>query len=838
MTEFIQAAINLPQVTGVFDYSVPAELEGCLLPGCLVAVPFGKQLVQAVVLRRVPEPQVMEPRLVTALLDPLPALTRAQLELAAELADKYLAPLSAFIDLMLPPGLSQHADTLYSHNPGVDAPAVSPVQKHMLAEIDKRGPLRGRQLDAAIPRLDWRPSASALVKAGILVTQPVLPPPSVRPKIVRTVQLSRPLEQARQVMENERRMNSAVRARRLTALEFLAREAVPVSVSWVYAGSGTKLADLEKLAELGLVQLGETEIWRDPLRDLQVAVFDPPMLTRAQEEALEKIDHGLESATRGGTPKPALLHGVTGSGKTEIYLKAIEHTLAKGRQAIVLVPEIALTPQTVRRLLARFPGRVGLIHSRLSPGERYDTWRRARDGALDVILGPRSALFTPLPNLGLIVVDECHEGSYYQDDLPPSYHAVDAALALARLTRSEILLGSATPSVEMVYRADHEGWERLELPNRLLAHRAVITEELQAMKKELPALAYDQDAITLPMPPVSIIDMRTELKEGNRSVLSRALQGELGAVLERGEQAILFLNRRGSATYVFCRECGASLRCPRCERPLTWHEDTAHLTCHTCGYTRRMPQSCPKCGSREIRQYGTGTQAVEKLVQELFPTARTLRWDWETTRQKGANEMILSHFANHRADILIGTQMLAKGLDLPLVTLVGVILADVGLNFPDFRAAERTFQLLTQVAGRAGRSPLGGRVIFQTFQPENYAIQSAALHDFNGFFHQELGFRRDLAYPPFTNLVKVEFRELDAGKAEKNARNFAAQARVWIEEGGFKATELIGPVPCFFSKEGGYYRWQVILKGPNPAAILRGKPLGDARVVVDPPSLL
>jgi primosomal protein N' (replication factor Y) len=838
MPQYIQAAVNLPQVTGVFDYRVPAELEGCLLPGCLVAVPFGKQLVQGVVLRLVEDPQVMEPRLVTALLDPLPALTPAQIELAAELAEKYLAPHSAFIDLMLPPGLSQHADTLYSRNPGVDTPAVSSIQTRILAEIEKRGPLRGRQLDAAIPRVDWHPSAAALVKAGVLISQPVLPPPSVRPKVVRTAQLSRPVEQTRQVLEDEPRLTSEVRARRFAALEFLAREAVPVSVSWVYAASGTKLADLEKLAELGLVQLGETEIWRDPLRDIQTVPLDPPRLTRAQEEALEKIDRGLESASRGGAPRPALLHGVTGSGKTEIYLKAIEHTLARGRQAIVLVPEIALTPQTVRRLLGRFPGRVGLIHSRLSPGERYDTWRRARDGSLSVILGPRSALFVPLSNLGLIVVDECHESSYYQDDLSPSYHAVDAALALARLTKSEIILGSATPSVEMVQQANLEGWERLELPNRLLAHRAAIAGEMDAMKKELAPLARDQDALYLPLPPVSVVDMRVELKEGNRSVLSRALQAELGVVLERGEQAILFLNRRGSATYVFCRECGAPLRCPRCERPLTWHEDSARLTCHACGYTRQMPQSCPVCASREIRQYGTGTQAVEKLVQELFPAARTLRWDWETTRAKGANEMILSHFANHRADILIGTQMLAKGLDLPLVTLVGVILADVGLNFPDFRAAERTFQLLTQVAGRAGRSPLGGRVIFQTFQPENYAIQTAALHDFNGFFHQELGFRRDLGYPPFTKLVKVEFREMDAGKAEKNARNFAAQARVWMEEGGYKATELIGPVPCFFSKEGGYYRWQVILKGPDPANIIRGRPLGDARVVVAPPSLL
>ncbi len=315
----------------------------------------------------------------------------------------------------------------------------------------------------------------------MLINQPVLPPPSVRPKVVRTAQLSRPLEQARQVMESEPRMGPAVRTRRLSALEFLSREAVPVNVSWVYAASATKLADLEKLAVLGLVQLGETEIWRDPLRDLQAPAFDPPVLTRAQEEALEKIDRGLEASSRGGTPKPALLHGVTGSGKTEIYLKAIEHTLAKGKQAIVLVPEIALTPQTVRRLLARFPGRVGLIHSRLSPGERYDTWRRARDGNLDVILGPRSALFTPLPNLGLIVVDECHEGSYYQDDLPPSYHAVDAALALARLTRSEIILGSATPSVEMVQQANQEGWdhssvERVVFPDAFIvadyaAHR-------------------------------------------------------------------------------------------------------------------------------------------------------------------------------------------------------------------------------------------------------------------------------------------------------------------------------------------------------------------------------
>ncbi len=838
MTEYIQAAVNVPQISGVFDYHLPLELEGKIRPGCLVAVPFGKQLVQGVVLRFVDDPQVMETKPVEALLDPIPALTHFQLQLAVDLSEKYLSPLSSCIDLMLPSGLNQHADTLYTVNPGMEDPKVTPLQQRILAELKERGPLRGRQLDAAFPRIEWRQPAAGLVKKEILISAPVLPPLAVRPKIVRTAQLIQPIEPAVQSLSIAGRMSAAVRERRLKVLAFLDQEAVPVNVSWVYASSGANLADLEKLTELGLVQLSESEIWRDPLRELQSIPVEPPILTRAQAEALEKIDRGFEVSSRGGTPIPALLHGVTGSGKTEIYLKAIERTLAAGKQAIVLVPEIALTPQTVRRLLSRFPGRVGLVHSKLSPGERYDTWRRARAGLIQVILGPRSALFTPLPNLGLIVVDECHEDSYYQDDTPPFYHAVDAALLYANLTKSVIVLGSATPPVEMVYQANQEGWERLELPNRIMAHRSVAAGQLAALNKIPSSVSVDNNAIFMQLPKVEIADMREELKSGNRSVFSRALQTQISGVLERGEQAILFLNRRGSSTYVFCRECGQTLRCPRCDRPLTWHEDQQKLICHTCNYSRKMPTTCPKCGSSQIRQYGTGTQAVEKLVQEYFPSARTLRWDWETTRQKGAHEMILSHFANHRADILIGTQMLAKGLDLPLVTLVGVILADVGLNFPDYRAGERTFQLLTQVAGRAGRSPLGGKVVLQTFQPDHYAIQSAALHDFNGFYHQEINHRRELGYPPFTRLVRVEFREMDAGKVETSARMFAGKALNWIEEGGYKATELIGPVPCFFSKEAGYYRWQVILKGPDPAGILRGKPLGDTRINVDPPNLL
>lgn len=342
------------------------------------------------------------------------------------------------------------------------------------------------------------------------------------------------------------------------------------------------------------------------------------------------------------------------------------------------------------------------------------------------------------------------------------------------------------------------------------------------------------------LPPVSLLDMRQELKDGNRGIFSRALAEALDATLSRSEQAILFLNRRGTATYVFCRECGNPLKCPQCETPLTYHTQIpgVELLCHRCGYSRKKPVQCPACRSGQIREYGLGSERVEAEVQALFPQARTLRWDWETTRQKDAHEIILGHFTAHRADVLVGTQMLAKGLDLPLVTLVGIVLADVGLNLPDPFAAERVFQVLTQVAGRAGRSARGGRVILQTFQPERYAIQHASRHDYGGFYEQELEQRRRLGYPPFARLVRLEYRHTDAGKAESSAREMAAKVQQWLTMDDRRQTTLIGPAPCFFARLGGQYRWQVILRGPEPESLLRGKKLDGWRVEVGPVSLL
>lgn len=854
---YIQVAVNVPRVSNIFDYHLPPELEGKVFPGSLVAVPFSHQTVQGIAVGFVEIPQVMKTRPVLALLDPEPALTLDQLQFAKQLAEVTLSPLAACLQTMLPPGLGQQADTLYSlqSSPAQSSGDLFPLQEKILEKLAQRGSLRGRQLDSAFPRKNWKDAVRGLERRGFVLAQPVLPPPAVRPKMARMVQLAVPPEEIDRLAALPKstpglgRGQAGERRRRL--LEFLKTEPWPVMATWVYAASGGNSTDLVRLAEMELVTLTEEEVWRDPLEQYEPVSQEPPQLTPDQEAAWLEVNRELNAASEGNMTLPLLLHGVTGSGKTEIYLRTIAETLAQGKQAILMVPEIALTPQTVRRVLARFPGRVGLVHSRLSPGERYDTWRRARAGLLPVIVGPRSALFTPLPNLGLIILDECHDDSYYQSEGQPFYHAADAALLYGRLCHALVMFGSATPPVSMLYRARRENWPVIRLPNRIMAHREAVERQMSRLGRSLPVeLVPDEKMAMLPLPPIEVVDMRRELKEGNRSMFSRALMDCLDEVLKAGQQAILFLNRRGRATYVFCRACGYVLRCPRCDLTLTLHtggsavsKDT--LVCHICNYSRRLPHTCPQCSSTAIRHFGAGTEKVESEVQRIFPQARTLRWDAETARQKGAHEIILSHFVNHRADILIGTQMLAKGLDLPLVTLVGVVLADVGLNFPDFRAPERTFQLLTQVAGRAGRSPLGGRVILQTFQPDSYAIQAARGHDYAAFYERELKERRSLEYPPFTRLVRFEARSLQSGEAEMAAKKLASRLQYRIEQSAAgESAGLIGPAPCFFSRVNGYYRWQVILRAPNPLLLLQEQDLpSDSRAVsfrveIDPPDLL
>jgi len=811
---YVEVAVNLSPVQGTFDYHVPTHLVGRIALGHLVAAPFGNRRVQGVVVGMPETPAVPDTRPLDGLIDPDPVLTTAQLDLAKWLADAYHAPLIDCLTLMIPPGLSQQADSHY-HLLDPEAEGETPTQTKILGLLQRRGDLRGRQIAHALPRIRWQPAAQALLRKGILERHSVLDPPRVRPRRVRSARLALPPDKARENLDDIGRKGGQAAERRRRILEGLIEEGEPLEVSWLYAEYGGKRADLVVLEERGLISLSEAEVWRDPLENLDFVASEPPKLTQDQLQAWQAIRKTLQKSASGEPSRPILLHGVTGSGKTELYLRAVAETLAQGRSAIVLVPEIALTPQTVRRFLSRFPGRVGLSHSQLSPGERFDTWRRCRAGLLDVMVGPRSALFTPFLDIGLIVLDESHDDSYKEQERSPRYHALRTAVAYVEILGATCMFGTATPSVVSHYGAERGKYRLLNLPQRILGHRERLAQQAERLG----------------------IDMRQELKSGNRSIFSRALQKALDETLQAGHQAILFLNRRGSATYIFCRDCGWVAQCPRCDTALTHHTNASRLTCHHCGYAVKPKELCPECGGSRVREFGAGTERVQHEVEQLFPQARTIRWDWDSTRARGSHDVILAHFAAHRADVLIGTQMLAKGLDLPLVTLVGVVSADTGLYLPDFRSAERTFQVLTQVAGRAGRGLLGGRVVLQTYQPDHYAIRAASKHDHDAFYQQELRHREELRYPPFTRLVRLVYRDTSGTRAEEEAARLHGTLKAKIQSME-KKIDLIGPAPCFFKRIRGQHRWQIILRGSDPTSVIADEFPKGWSIDVDPINLL
>lgn len=814
---FARVAINLASVEGTFHYQIPADLQDLIQPGQLVTVPFGSRRVQAVVVAREAHSPVPNTRPLAELLDALPVLHHHQLELAGWIADNYRASLISAIDLMLPPGLSQKADSEYTLS-GEASHARGRVEQQVVSLLQQRGPLRGRQIAHALSRSNWKAACNRLVDRGIIARRSVLDPPRVSPRRIRTARLAVPPQAAREAFDRVGSRASTLE-RRQAVLKVLIAEREALDVTWVYAESGANSSDLRHLEELGLISLSDAEVWRDPLEHLEFVPKEPPELTAEQDRAWREIEASLSTPDSG---RAFLLHGVTGAGKTEIYLRAVAHTVERGRGALVLVPEIALTPQTVRRFVARFPGQVGLIHSQLSDGERYDTWRRARAGDLRIIVGPRSALFAPLPDIGLLVLDESHDESYKEQGRSPRYQAREVARAYSRICSATTIFGTATPDIVTAHQGNRGALKVLRLPRRILGHRERLGRQGERLGVRPAYSRVLGDAEFIDLPPVRIIDMRQELRAGNTSIISRALVESLQETLGEGQQAILLLNRRGGATHVFCRDCGWVAACPRCERPLTQHPGRARLLCHHCGYERRDISRCPNCDSERVRHFGAGTQRLEAEVAQQFPEATTLRWDYDSTRSKGSHEIILSHFAAQRANVLIGTQMVAKGLDLPMVTLVGVVSADTGLQLPDFRAAERTFQLLTQVAGRAGRGILGGRVILQTYHPDHYAIQAASQHDYRAFYERELEHRRQLQYPPFTRLARLLYRHTSSAAAERESLRLAERIRVGLgtDSGG---VELLGPVPCFFTKVSGRYRWQLVLRGldllphiPNP----------------------
>lgn len=824
-----------------FHYRIPENLAG-LQPGHLVWVPFGPQYLQGVVMALDDRSPVAETRLIDRLADPEPILNPTQLKLARWISTYYMAPLQQAIWAMIPPGSTEQAEAFLESKTALTSTEIeglTPGQREILALVREHGPISLSQLGRVARPRTWREMLRQIEDQGLVVRHMEITPPRVRPLMKDFVRVCTvpPDESLSSRAETRRRRSAVIETLRNWALER------PDTRGWMLwdtlaRESGGTRGDLNWLLEREIIACVKRQVWRDPLEGKAFVPVTPPHLTPDQETIWDTISADLGA----GGATAYLLQGVTGSGKTELYLRAVQQVLARGKSAIVLVPEIALTPQTIRRFGARFPDTIAVMHSDLTPGERYDQWRRMRAGELRLVVGARSAIFSPLRDLGLIVLDEEHEWTYKQDR-SPMYHARDVALQLRQLVGATVILGSATPSLESAYAAERGELVKLSLPKRIMGHRRAVKEQgsrlTHPVAKYRPLSSEDADALYTDLPPVHVVDLRDELRAGNTSIFSRALQEALDRTLAAGEQAILFVNRRGSASFVMCRDCGHVLACSRCGLPLTYHSAEEDLLCHRCNVREPVPEICPVCGSRRIRYFGLGTQRVEQELSARYPRARVVRWDYDATRQRGAHEQLLDRFVRGEADVMVGTQMVAKGLDLPRVTLVGVISADTLLNLPDLRASERTFQLLTQVAGRAGRSMLGGQVIIQTYAPEHPAIVAASAHDYEQFYSHEIAFRREHWYPPLSRMIRLLYTDADARRAESAAEELHTLLSERIARLGLPEVDLIGPAPAFYERLRGEWRWQILVRGTAPAEALRDVLLPPGwRIEVDPESLL
>jgi primosomal protein N' (replication factor Y) len=789
---YAEVAVNSPGSRSTFCYAIPLGLN--ISVGQAVWVPFGSRVIQGIVLRLSDEPSVEETKEIAGIVADFPLLSPIQIKLAQWISEHYFSPPFDALALMLPPGFERRAIACFQLTGSqVDLP-LTPEQRQVLHIMRGKKKISLPELEEAIGKRKARQITDQLL-AHQLITQTLeLEKARIKPKTLPYIKL---IADREEIEEAKARLDKSRAYKQVKLLEFLTGQACPISISELKKRLNCSLATIKALESRHLVSVERIRIRRDPLSHLSLTTSPPPILTPSQQAAWELIrDVIVKEVKQPGKPAVFLLFGVTGSGKTEIYLRALAQVIAAGKRGICLIPEIALTQQTVERFANRFPGRVAVLHSGLSPGEQFDEWQWIMEGNCDVVIGPRSALFAPLPNLGLIIIDEEHEWTYKQEDKSPRYHARDAAIKLAQLSDAVVILGSATPDIGSFHKAQQGEYQLVELKERITPR------------------GYS------PLPEVSIVDLREELKAGNTSLLSRSLLTAMKEALAHGEQIVLFLNRRGTATFVRCRNCGFVFRCPRCSIALTYHSAEKRLICHRCRYSVPVPQACSRCSRRNLRFLGIGTQRVEEEIRHFFPQAKLLRWDRDVITRKYAHEELLRNFRDHKADVLIGTQMIAKGLDLPQITLAGVINADTGLNFPDFRSSERTFQLLCQVAGRAGRGVKAGKVIIQTYSPDNYIIEAAAKHDYLGFYYKEIDYRRRYNYPPFSQLVRLVYSHTNEELCRREAER--VYHLILDKKGGEGMIDfnIIGPVPTFAFRVRGKYRWQLFLRGPDSSRML------------------
>lgn len=779
--------VTAKKLDRIFHYTIPPTLHGRLREGMRVIVPFGRRTVEGYILGFSEHAGVSGLKDIIDVVEETPLLSPDLMTLAGWMSERYMCSKVDAIRCMMPAGarmtgkkyvLPTGASLIDDMGKSLSGPDLV-IYEH----LSNKGRTPYKELCELVGEHKGRKAIQRLAGSGLLEVVEEMKA-KARSQVQQIVDLGVDGAELAKVMEE-----LSGRAPKQAAALRSCQEKRLLTVAELARFSGTTPATVRELIKKGYLVLKQKEILRDPFASKLFSPTKPHHLVPEQTKALKAILRGIE----GGKHQTFLLHGVTGSGKTEVYLQAIAHCLEKGRPAIVLVPEISLTPQMVERFKGRFGRMVAVLHSRLSTGERFDEWKLIREGRVKVVVGARSAVFAPFKDPGLIIIDEEHETSYKQED-NPKYHAREIAVARAQLGGGVVVLGSATPSLESYSRAAAGKYMLLNLSHRVLGQ---------------------------PMPTVEIVDLREEMREGHRSIFSRRLLEKIDSTLKRHEQVILFLNRRGYSTFVVCRECGLVMKCPRCSISLTLHAGENALRCHYCDYHQRAPETCPQCGSLSIRHFGVGTQKVEEEVGKWFPGARLARMDMDTTTRKGAHEQILGKFKEGHIDILIGTQMIAKGLDFPGVTLVGVITADTALNLPDFRSAERTFQLLTQVAGRAGRGTAPGEVVIQTYNPEHYSIINAQNHNYMGFYREEIKTREVLEYPPYCSLVRIVIYGTEENSVIRGAEILAAGLRQAVSQVNTGVSyPMLGPAPAPLSRLRNRYRWQICLKG-RPGKLLR-----------------
>ena len=770
---------NHAEVDRVFDYRVPAQWEEAVCVGLRVMVPFGQRntkregyVIALTETTEVPAGKIKE--IVEILDEGRPILTPPILELAKWMKKEYFCTLNQCLQAVMPAGI--RTKSVWYVELTEQTAELSEKEQQVADVLTEQGgaaPLReleqvfGNRTEYILRCLQEK----KVVRLRQKTTR------STYKKEQRYVSLTENeelLAEVKEKAEKDKRL-----AGQLRVLSAISQEE-SISVDELKEKASVTDSPIHTLLQKGVLVEQRRQEKRDVFQLEDYTPTQPFYPTPEQAQALALL---REEEQKEGK-RPILLHGVTGSGKTEIYMQLIEHVIMEGKQAIVLVPEISLTPQIMERFISRFGKRVSVTHSRLSLGERLDQWRKARDGEISIIIGPRSALFMPFSNLGVIVMDECHESSYISD-VTPKYHTREVARKLSELTGALLVMGSATPDIDSYHRAVTGEFLLLQLKERTKGSR---------------------------LPEVFVTDMRKELEEGNRSAFGLPLQQAIRENLEKGQQTMLFLNRRGYSTFVSCRKCGEVLTCPSCNVSYTYHASDKALVCHYCGKEVPVPKTCPSCGSHYIRYFGTGTQKIEEETRRLFPEASVLRMDADTTTGKNGHARILELFGKGKADILIGTQMIAKGHDFPNVTLVGILAADLSLNLGTYQAAENCFQLITQAAGRAGRGELLGQVFIQTYQPENHAIRMAAAQDYEGFYQEEILLRQAMEYPPFSHIFSV----LITGEMEQEvilaAQRLGAFMNHYAERAG---CTVVGPAPAPLPKFRGEFRWQIFAKGTD-----------------------